>query len=143
MDNIIGAPHIIMSFISGHTVQSMWWNKAGPTSLEERRLKILDTIAEAMAQLSSLKFSKIGSLQFRPGKEIGHIEIGPCYDDGSEDLQPFGPFTSSETYLWSLFKRSDQEDTTLAIGAEIILKKSILYLHQQAGGDQFVIAHPG
>jgi aminoglycoside phosphotransferase (APT) family kinase protein len=35
-ENEIGVPYIVMSFIDGSTVRSMWFDKTGPTPLEER-----------------------------------------------------------------------------------------------------------
>jgi len=60
-DNDIGAPYICMSFVSGDTVSRLWFD--GPTSraMEDRRLRILESTAKAMAQLSRLSFKKIGS----------------------------------------------------------------------------------
>ncbi|KAL9132056.1 MAG: hypothetical protein Q9217_000184 [Psora testacea] len=108
--NEIGAPYIVMSFIAGFTVSSKWFDKTGPTPLEERRQRTLDTVAEAISQLRRFQFDKIGSLQFNGGTSKDSITIGPCYkwDEGTigdEDygqklsVEQSGPFTTSKSYL--------------------------------------------
>jgi aminoglycoside phosphotransferase (APT) family kinase protein len=47
--NLIGAPYMMMSFIPGGTVLSKWFEKDGSTTLEERRRKILASVAKAMS----------------------------------------------------------------------------------------------
>lgn len=125
MSNVIGALYIIISFISGCRVSKMWFDKPGPTILEERRRSALDTIAEAMSQLSRLDFDKIGSLQFN-NDELEQLEIGPCY--GTAGLDTFGPFTSSQQYLWTLFGRSDKINKELGVGAQKTIEWMIPYL---------------
>lgn len=108
--NLIGAPYIAMSFIDGHPVSSKWNDTTGPTPKEERRLRILDTVAQAMAQLQKFEFEMIGSLESENGESESRIRVGPCYayDDGDfgddnydQDLQvdESGPFDSSKSCL--------------------------------------------
>ena len=61
--NELGAPYLVMSFIPGSTVAKLWFDQDGPTLLEERRRRVLDTVAEAMSQLRKFQFKKIGSLE--------------------------------------------------------------------------------
>ncbi|KAK9349748.1 hypothetical protein V1523DRAFT_399861 [Lipomyces doorenjongii] len=124
--NEIGAPYILMSFINGHTVCSKWFDRTGPTALEDRRLRTLDTLAQAMSQLQKFQFDKIGSLEFDNGTVGNSITIGPCYrwdegilgdEDYGKDLrvQEFGPFESSKSYLrhWSV--STNQESFVLSL----------------------------
>ena len=108
--NEIGAPYIVMSFIAGSTVSSKWFDKTGPTPLEERRQRTLDTVAEAMSQLRRFQFDKIGSLQFNDGTSKDSITIGPCYkwDEGAVgdkdygqklSVEQSGPFSTSQSYV--------------------------------------------
>ena len=111
--NEIGAPYILMSFIPGDTVSSKWFDETGPTPLEERRLRTLDSVASAMSQLRKFQFDKIGALQFLPGTSdsLGDtITVGPCYqweepdfedEKGIQDIRiiEFGPFETSKSYL--------------------------------------------
>jgi len=52
--NIIGAPYMVMNFIPGHTMMSTWFDKDRPTSLEERRLRILASVAKRRLNCRSL-----------------------------------------------------------------------------------------
>lgn len=94
--NEIGAPFIVMSFVPGSTVASTWFDRFGPTPLEERRHRTLDTVAEAMSQLQRFHFDKIGSLQFEGDTSRGTASIGPCY---SYDQPNFIDNPSQEYYL--------------------------------------------
>ena len=128
-ENEIGAPYILMGFVSGLTVNELWFEQTGPTPLEERRLRILDSLAKAMSQLQKFQFDKLGSLQFNPESPDDTPTIGPCYRWEEEEvnkmkkkkkkkekeeeekkpenadrrpifwLSEYGPFTSSKSYL--------------------------------------------
>ena len=83
LDNELGAPWMVMSFISGSTISKLWFDKDGPTPLEERRQRTLETIAEAISQLQKFQFSKIGSLELTDQtKRHNKIPIGPLYSYG-------------------------------------------------------------
>ena len=108
--NEIGAPYIIMSFVPGFPISSKWFDRTGPTPLEERRQRTLDTLAEAISQLQRFQFDKIGSLQSNGDNTRDNITIGPCYkwDEGhinDQDygqklaVEKFGPFHTSKSYL--------------------------------------------
>ncbi|KAN0069431.1 hypothetical protein V8E54_012446 [Elaphomyces granulatus] len=137
-ENEIGVPYIVMSFIDGSTVLSMWFDKTGPTPLEERRLRTLDTVAQAMSQLQKFQFDKIGSLQFNSGTDS--IEIGPCYkwDDGQIGdenygkiaiIKQFGPFNTSQSYLEYFVKHNERTGKPdlyrLGIGSQKLLSMMI------------------
>ncbi|KAI9810278.1 MAG: hypothetical protein M1832_001367 [Thelocarpon impressellum] len=118
--NTIGAPYMVMSFIPGATVGSRWFDSTGPTPLEERRQRTLDTLAEAMCRLQGLQFGKIGSLEFNDETGVAKPDIGPCYrwDEGSPGdqdfgeklvVEAFGPFATSQDYF-----RMDRETFVLA-----------------------------
>ncbi|KAK9428614.1 hypothetical protein V1505DRAFT_357644 [Lipomyces doorenjongii] len=136
--NEIGAPYILMSFINGHTVCSKWFDRTGPTALEDRRLRTLDTLAQAMSQLQKFQFDKIGSLEFDNGTVGNSITIGPCYrwdegilgdEDYGKDLrvQEFGPFESSKSYLrhWVSHYGDARKQSPLALGSRMILDMMI------------------
>jgi len=137
-ENEIGVPYIVMSFIDGSTVMSMWFDKTGPTPLEERRLRTLDTVAQAMSQLQKFQFDRIGSLQFNNGKDS--IEIGPCYkwDDGQIvdenygkkiSMKQFGPFNTSQSYLEYFVKHNERtgrpDPDEIRIGTQELLAMMI------------------
>jgi hypothetical protein len=89
---------------------SKWFEKDGSTSLEERRRNILAAVANAMSQLQTFTFEKLGFLRFSDDMDYEKIEIGACYDwdEGSFgvgkmgkklEVQAFGPFKNSKKYL--------------------------------------------
>ncbi|RJE23087.1 hypothetical protein PHISCL_04577 [Aspergillus sclerotialis] len=78
-DTIIGTPYIAMSFIEGEPVCSLWFKEIGPTPREERRHRILRSIAQAMSQLHAFSFEKAGSLRFSREPKAGAVTIDPCY----------------------------------------------------------------
>ncbi|KAI5865644.1 hypothetical protein GGS23DRAFT_560127 [Durotheca rogersii] len=99
-DNEIGAPYICMSFMPGAPVSQAWFDPLNP-SLEARRLRILTSLSQALAQLAKFSFKKIGSLQ---AEEDGRLVVGPCYswhenDDGSFSVVASGPYDTMSTYL--------------------------------------------
>ncbi|KAL7266591.1 hypothetical protein RUND412_010859 [Rhizina undulata] len=119
-NNEILAPFIMMEFAKGSSVSKVWFEDTGPTPLEERRLRILDTVASAMSQLVNFRFNEIGSLQLS-GKDDdtpldAPISIGPCIyfnvglalckHDSEIYMGPqfthIGPFGDSWEYLHAL-----------------------------------------
>ncbi len=96
--NEIGAHYIAMSSIAGSTVNSKWFDKTGPTPLEERRQRTLGTVAEAMSPLQRFQFDKIGSLQFNSGMGKDSIYHGPSYkwDEGAGGDKDYGQKLSME-----------------------------------------------
>ena len=98
--NEIGAPYICMSFLPGRPVSKAWFDESGPTPLEHRRISILESVARAVAQLSSFSFAAIGS----PHDVNGALAIGPCYhwkenDDYSVNVTASGPYGTTAAYL--------------------------------------------
>lgn len=77
-NNEINAPYIAMSYISGSPAGTfLWFDDRGPTPLEQRRLNILKQLAQAMSQLSTHRFDKIGALV---ATDQGHgRKVGQCY----------------------------------------------------------------
>lgn len=110
--NAIGAPYILMSFVPGFPASTLWFDETGPTPLEERRMRILDSVAQAMSQLQKFQFDKIGALKFDPESSADTVTVGPCYqwdgsdfEDEDDDCEKkigvieFGPFETSKSYL--------------------------------------------
>ncbi|OJK00481.1 hypothetical protein ASPACDRAFT_28292 [Aspergillus aculeatus ATCC 16872] len=92
--NPLKTPYIVLSYIPGRMVAEAWFDRSGPVQLEEKRLRILDSVAEAMAQLRGFQFEQIGSLD----------------DDGGHvfHVQQCGPFSSSTAYLRHRLQRVTQ-----------------------------------
>lgn len=142
-DNDIKAPYLCMSFVPGQSVSKAWFDSTGPTSVEERRLRILKTLSGCMAQLSRFRFQKIGSLH---SMEDGSLFIGPCYDyhendDGTLRVVASGPFDTAASYLK---ERRAKENTKSAwgISASKLLDAMIPYLPAYDSAEGFVLRPP-
>jgi hypothetical protein len=68
--NEISAPFILMNFVTGQSVDELWFDDTGPTPLNLRRIRILESLALAMSELSQFQFDKIGSLQFNQDDDL-------------------------------------------------------------------------
>lgn len=134
--NSLETPYMVISFISGVTVEALWYNKTGPTPLEERRSRILSTTAMAMAQLQKLKFDWIGSLQLNGATDDNSLCIGPCYEwnlpsrhaelrGQDPDIREFGPFRTTKDYLNHLHNLQERDSHPMAIGCRELLTRMI------------------
>ncbi len=85
-DNDIGAPVVLMERMPGRHLNKIW----DDLSLDSKK-SALSQMASVVAQLSSLKFDQIGSLDEHG---VGPI-ISPCFD------HPKGPFHSTSEYMQS------------------------------------------
>lgn len=140
-NNEIGAPYIAMSYISGRTVSSLWFDASGHTPLEERRRNILKQLAQAMSQLNSLRFDKIGSL-IASSRGTGH-DLGPCYEwdeaeDGTISVASSGPFLTTLSFL-RRFWAPTNEKSPYAVGAAKVLEEMLPLLPHSS---EYVLALP-
>ena len=137
--NSLETPYMVMSFISGVTVEELWWDETGPTPLEERRSRILTTTAMAMAQLQSLKFERIGSLRLNDEPDNKTFGIGPCYgwnlpsrhaelQGQGPDIREFGPFRTTKEYLTHLHNSQERDSHPMAVGCRELLARMIASL---------------
>lgn len=162
INNEIGAPYILMSFAEGIPVSELWFDATGPTPLEERRLRILDTVAVAMSQLSNFRFDKVGSLQFDSGGSVP-TTVGQCNVlDGEADLaamreglepvltyRKIGPFDTSKEYFEALLSLHKSPNYESALGRRQLLNMmlqsiplSVPMKTSDTESESFVLAHP-
>ena len=74
LKNDLGAPYILMSFTEGRQIREVWEEGEGP--FREARLRtIMTTTAEAMCELQSLQFDKLGILMFKKDT-TGEPQVG-------------------------------------------------------------------
>lgn len=135
--NLIGAPYIVMSFVDGYPVSSMWFDETGPTPVEERRSNTLDSQARAIPSLQRLQFTAIGSLEFGDGISGSSMRVGPCYrwnegifgdDHYGRNLQvdEFGPFESSKSDLSHHVQHyGDENAHPFSVGSRALLNMMI------------------
>lgn len=77
----VGVPFALMSFVTGVSVYDRWSDKDWIT--EDRRMKILTSIAHAMAKLQILGYDKMGTLRFSDEDTVSHI--GPYHTFMEDD----------------------------------------------------------
>ncbi|RAH63905.1 uncharacterized protein BO66DRAFT_257738 [Aspergillus aculeatinus CBS 121060] len=129
--NPLKTPYIVLSYIPGRMVAEAWFDRSGPVQLEEKRLRILNSVAEAMAQLRGFQFEQIGSLDVAD-ERLGQLNaMAPCYgweenyqDDGGHvfHVQQCGPFSSSTAYLRHRLQRVTQwTETPSDRGCRVLL----------------------
>lgn len=158
-NNEICAPFIMMEFIEGSPVSARWFEASGPTPLQERRLRILDTVASAMSQLRDFKFNRIGSLKF--GSQLHSylgttLCIGPCnlVDEAADLLHPsiavdtgprfklIGPFGNSQGYMNALLDGQPVPQDKFSKGIYKLLRLMIKYLPSFESDESFELSHP-
>lgn len=139
--NEIGAPYIAMSYISGRTVSSLWFDATGHIPVEDRRRNILKQLARAMSQLNKLHFPKIGSLvsSFRDSVH----DLGPCYEwdeaeDGTISVASSGPFLTTTSFLRKFWAPTNA-NSQYAIGAAKVLEEMLPLLPHSS---EYVLALP-
>lgn len=137
--NEISAPYIAMSYIEGGRIADLWFDGNGPTPLEKRRRRILEHLAQLMAQLHVHRFDKIGSLvpnhPFAPDDDL---RLGPCFgwdhsDGGLMAINSSPPFQSSKAWLrnyWAPLSKT-HEETTLADGTYKLLRTMLSMIPDQ------------
>jgi len=163
--NELGVPYILMSFMEGFPVSKMWWDENGPTPRQQRRERILDNVAEAMAELHAFQFEKIGTLQYQ--QEVSDLDepeiggIGPFnVVDEVADLAPFngddagvahslelGPFGSSREFFEASLDQQKPPQDEFSKGLHVLLRMMIRSLPRSlatptAEKETFVLAHP-
>ena len=119
-NNPFGVPFCLESWLDGCSVGALWDKTDGPTPRKERQLRMLESIASAMAQLNFFSHSEIGVPKVDPAqsiatgteklrgrdvdKEIEYFLTG--WPEDAEDKQfaflEEGPFNNTADYLRSM-----------------------------------------
>ena len=168
-NNSLGAPFSLCSWLDGTPVCQLWAKSDGPTPLQQRRLRILDSVAEAMAQLSFLSHSSIGLpiVQLNSGKveiqdtqplrgrdmdkEHDYWSESPDYSIGDMTVDrafyyDLGPFLSTADYLRGFLNNLNFKGTVNhAVGSRRLLRVIIdaidVVERQSSHGPDFVLTH--
>lgn len=167
IENELGCPFILMELIHGKPLHDVWFDQSISQAMREQiRIRSLQGIAEATAQLNSLTFSQGGSLRFDAKGNvvgIGSANIvdldtqyanmrSPDYDNAMAFCQT-GPFSDPQSYLLSLLdtREGKRERGTVEQGAYKLLRLWIEWSLIDPGIIQgksivqerpFVLAHP-
>ncbi|KAK3710432.1 hypothetical protein LTR37_010275 [Vermiconidia calcicola] len=157
MENDIGTPFILMSCLRGQNARIAWSSDHGRVPKERRRQNLLRTLAEAIPDLSVLRFRKSGSLCFCEDDDTR------CYVEDSWGLRVEGyvvkrTFKEEKAYTCTRDKvNSDVRELLelegFAEGCKDDMKKGVLTLYQLMVkawldavesphlGEEFVLAH--
>ena len=167
LENELGCPYILMELIHGKPLQDVWFDQGVSQALrEQRRIRSLHGIAEAMTQLNSLAFRQGGSLLFDAEGEVAGIGSSnivdletqyanmrsPDYDNKMAFCQT-GPFSDAKSYLLSLVdaRQGKRDRGTIEQGAYKLLRLFIDWSlmdmstaneKHSAQEKPFVLAHP-
>ena len=169
-NNPLGAPFSLCTWLDGVPASNLWHDDNGPTPLRERRMRILDSLAQAMARLNVMSCSMIGvpmaqardegarefnvvePLRARdPAKEMDWM-IDHRDELGDEDGDPaifyeLGPFSSAADYLRALLgdSRTEGWGSDIQKGERRLLQiiiDAIDEIEKQKGGrSEFVLTH--
>ncbi|RAK93705.1 hypothetical protein BO79DRAFT_267978 [Aspergillus costaricaensis CBS 115574] len=151
-ENVLETPYIVESFVPGTLVSDAWFDDSGAMSLDQKRLRILDSVAETMAKLHRFCFDGIGTL----GPDVhGDLRVLPCYHSrkgsGTDVLYAeYGPYESTVDFLRERLLRSPsgkEEEGAFDVGCLIMLEMMIgcmpLSTSQKDEKDEtFVLAVP-
>ncbi|KAF2006622.1 hypothetical protein P154DRAFT_529656 [Amniculicola lignicola CBS 123094] len=100
LQNELGAPFVIMRWSPGVDANEIWFDQTEDgdddiTTMDtpsaermEKRLNLLRTLAQAMAELELLEFKGIGMLSVDEFDEDGIPLVGPVYENKTQDLSP-------------------------------------------------------
>ena len=159
LENELGCPFILMELIYGKSLAEVWFDQEiSQAKREQIRIRSLQGIAEAMAQLNSLTFSHGGSLVFDAKGNVAGVDSSnvvdlekQCDNMRSEDynntmaFHQTGPFDEPKSYLLALLdaREGKQERSIIRQGAYKLLRLFIEWSLLDAGGQekQFVLAH--
>jgi aminoglycoside phosphotransferase (APT) family kinase protein len=139
----IGRSFALLSCLSGERLFNKWFH--GTWATEEKRLKILTQIAEAMAQLGKWRFKEVGGLLFNESGDP--VKIGPTYEyrkmqDETPEIFSYGPWRTYQHYQREKEGRMSQE-----INAWGKLDRKVILMASRSipnfmYGDGTYLAHP-
>ncbi|KAL1734142.1 hypothetical protein EV714DRAFT_281264 [Schizophyllum commune] len=141
-ENILRRPFMVTDFVLGTKLVKVWndpsWWTGGRT-----RENTLRSIAKHMAQLASLEFDQIGSLQVH---DDGSYHIGPflalrdLLPDHPNGDAPFGPFSSTRAFMFTLLEKAREVDDSSSFSLLELLLGSLL--EHQFDGAPFHLSYP-
>ncbi|KAL9052778.1 MAG: hypothetical protein Q9162_005198 [Coniocarpon cinnabarinum] len=156
----VGYPFVLMEYLEGDVLQNVWFSiEVTPSTLQERRLRILDELAAAMIQLQKWTFDEGGLvLVDTPGKlespaAQSYEDLVPVWEPvepGTKKQSPanpsfeLGPFQNVEEYFTGHVSHRLQTPNLLIRqkGNLLLVKRMLAWLNLQHGAAQFELAHP-
>lgn len=158
LDNALGCPFILMSFIPGISLYDCWFDRSVPTDqLHARRTQALKGIAAAMAQLDRFAFDRGGALVFDekgdptgvgPMRRVDHQAMLDRMATGDEDETALyfaaGPWPDFMSFYTLSLDRGVEPDEPFRRGLRRLLRLFLGWIPaaDADGRGSFVLAHP-
>ena len=117
--DLIGVAFALMSWSEGRSVCSLWFDKEWST--DEKRLRILTSVANNMAQLQKLRTDRIGAPRFTDDGQLSHV--GPeLYFRGNRNrawayCSQRGPWKTFREYLDEIASERNHWDAQVLMHA--------------------------
>lgn len=164
-NNELGTPYILMEYIDGVPLHSVWFDKTQPPEvLHARRTRCLEQLADAMVQLGkftstrggaeiydrNLEHSVVGSLRV-PDRAAMSEDLHDETRDDSPIYVEVGPFANTEMFYTALLNRqeepqSSEGSTDFDKGLQILLRMFLGWILEPREPayryPPFVLAHP-
>ena len=122
-DEELGTAYAFMEWIDGKPLDECWFEAEWRS--EERRLSVLTSIANYMAQLHTLEFDQIGTLRFTDKETPSHVDALMNlrgWELPWEFLRSVGPFAKSKDMFFHDWQEDSGNRSSAALG---ILRQAI------------------
>ena len=122
-DEELGTAYAFMEWIEGKSLEECWFEPEWRS--EERRLNVLTSIANHMAQLHTLEFDQIGTLRFTDKGDVSHVDafmIVRGWEAPWEFIQSVGPFAKSKDALLDDWRQEPGERKSASLS---VLRQAI------------------
>lgn len=113
VENELGHPYILMSFIEGVPAHEIWNDDLEDDELEDSRQCILKSIAQALAELQHLSFPAAGMLYFEHDED-DNSRVGPALEVDDGDIRD-----PQQGYKHQTTMRSEYTDTKKSLNARL------------------------
>ena len=116
-DEELGTAYAFMEWIEGNPLDECWFETEWRS--EDRRLNLLTSIANYMAQLHALNFDQIGTLRFTDKGRFSHVDALMNlrgWEVAWEILTSVGPFAKPKDMLFDDWPEEAGERTSASLG---------------------------
>lgn len=159
-ENPLRCPYILMSFVTGYSLYDIWFGHRlrGTSAVENHanRVRVLEGVASAMAQLGKFSSRTGGSPRFAEGgseivgsgpfRQVDHkamLDRWFVHADPAEDPIYFKlePYEKAKQYYTAMLD-AHPEDQRVLRGMELLLRQFIDWIPDTQGPNPFVLSHP-
>ncbi|KAK3897940.1 hypothetical protein C8A05DRAFT_38486 [Staphylotrichum tortipilum] len=160
LDNLLGCPHMWLSFIPGISLHDFWFDQSPAISDEDRhgrRTRVLQDVALAMVQLGQFSFDMGGRLLFTsagvlsgvgPRCELDMEEFEERLMQDNPDYMPVyfvsGPFETANEFYTTALAREKRAQSDYLLGQRRLLEFFLDCAANffTADARSFVLTHP-